>query len=125
LFSLYALLLLSLSFLGVLSINDKCIIVVPVNMPTCQSKGTIHIPDGSSLQVARGERFFLVFRGLDASSLYGGHFRHEIQLGYHHLQIVEYLYTKILDTKRGRNPLFLHGLVSTGRHLTPGMFFLE
>jgi hypothetical protein len=65
----------------------------------------------------------LVFRGLDASSLYGGHFRHKLQLGCHHLQTAEYLYMTSPDTERGRNPLLLHGLVSVGHHLCQECFF--
>jgi hypothetical protein len=71
-----------------------------------QYTGTIHIPDGSSLQVAWGEILLLVFRGLDASSLYNIHFRHELQLGCHHLQIVEHLHKTSLDVKEGETLSF-------------------
>jgi hypothetical protein len=91
-------------------------------VPNDQSKGTIHILGGSSLEVAWGERFLLVFRGLDSPSLYGGHFMHGFQLGFHHIQIVEHLHKTSPDTKRGGNPLLLHGLVSVRHHLRHEIF---
>jgi hypothetical protein len=89
----------------------------PSLVPNDQSKGTIHILDGSSLQVTWGEGLLPVFRGLDAPSFYGSHFRHGFQLGCYHLQTAEHLHKTGPDTKRGGNPLLLHGLISVRRHL--------
>jgi hypothetical protein len=85
-------------------------------VPNGQPKRTIHILDGSSLQVAWGEICLPIFRGLDAPSLYSVHFRHEFQLGCHHLQTVEHLHKTRPYTKRGVNPLLLHGLVYVRCH---------
>jgi hypothetical protein len=65
----------------------------------------------------------LVFKGLDASSLYGIHFRHDLQFGCHHLQTVEHLHTTSPDAERGRNPCLLHGLIFVGCHLRQERFF--
>jgi hypothetical protein len=84
-------------------------------VPNGQSKGTIHILDGSSLQVTWGEGLPPVFGGLDAFHLYGIHFRHRFQLGCHLLQKDEHLHKTDPYTKRRGNPLLLQGLVSV-RH---------
>jgi hypothetical protein len=71
----------------------------------------------SHLPFVWGEGLFQIFRGMDASSLHGGHFRESFQLGGHHFKAVEHLHTTGSDAERRRDSILLHGFVFAERHV--------
>jgi hypothetical protein len=69
------------------------------------------------MSIVRGERFFQVFEGVDASIIHNSYLREWFQLGSHNFQAVEHLHTPGSDTKRRGDSSLLHGIIFVGFHV--------